>query len=127
VNYSWKDEQDADIIGSKPVPKPLDFGLFAPERPDTRPTPIRAVTSLAAHWNGLGRTQTKKATILQAIRSSGSRGITRRELSESTAICKDSVNGRASELLAGNLVHERGVRDGEKILFASAVELLCRP
>ena len=95
------------IIGSRPRERPLDVGLFAQH----------SQTSTQAFARVQPKIRGQKATLYALILASGSHGITRKELSEATHFLRDSVNGRCRELVQAELIVERGVRSGEKVLY----------
>jgi len=98
---------EQDIIGSRPPQRPLDEGLFS----------VQAITSRDAFERTQPKVRGQKATLYALILASGQKGMTRKELSEAAHFLRDSVNGRCRELVQAELIVERGVRAGEKVLY----------
>lgn len=82
------------------------------------PPPIPHGTRRRAYQRAMRDAPSKKAILLSAIEEAGPRGLTRAEASQATGIGKDTVNGRAYDLIRGCHVRETGERNGQKVLIA---------
>jgi len=54
----------------------------------------------------------QRAKVLEAVKNSGDRGLTCRELCSAWGCMMNQVSGRFSELKAAGLISKKGVRDG---------------
>lgn len=125
---------ERDVIGSRkpvtaglPMWQPLELAMFNAVPLMTEPMYLvmdqppsnRSNTSQDAALQIVPHAMGLRERVYRYVQSRGAYGATRSEISVSTAIKKDTCNGRTAELLQIGLFRMEGTRHGESIVVCT--------